>query len=311
MENVKFRHEPVLLEECIEGLNIKPDGVYLDGTAGGAGHSAAIAERLQSGRLIALDKDPAAVRAAGERLGQFPGAEVVQSDFRDADRVLDRLGIPAVDGILLDLGVSSHQIDTAERGFSYMHDGALDMRMGDSGPSARDLLAEAPREELIRILREYGEERFAPRIADGIVRARETGEIATTGQLNEIIERAIPAAARREGGHPSKRTFQALRIAVNRELDSLSEGLERMIGKLASGGRICILTFHSLEDRIVKQQFADWARGCVCPPDFPVCVCGREPIGKLVMRKPVTAGPEELGNNPRSKSAKLRVFEKR
>ena len=281
---MEFSHVPVLLEECIQGLAIRPSGIYVDGTAGGAGHSREIAKRLgPQGRLIAIDKDPDAVAIAGERLREFPKATVVQNDFANIPLVLDELGIDRVDGILLDLGVSSHQLDTAERGFSYNFDAPLDMRMSQSGLSAYDIVNTYSVEDITRILREFSEEKFAYRIAQNIEKARQQKPVETTFELVEIIKQSIPAAARREGGHPAKRTFQALRIAVNQELDHLS---------------------------MVKQKFAALAKGCICPPDFPVCVCGHKPRAKLVNRKPIEATAEELAANKRSHSAKLRVCER-
>ena len=306
----KFYHQSVLLHESIEALAIRPDGVYVDGTAGGGGHSAAIAAGLESGRLIALDADPDAVRAAGERLAPFGSkACVVQSNFRDMKRVLADLGIAEVDGILLDLGVSSHQFDTPARGFSYRADAPLDMRMSQSGPGARELLATASYAELVRLLREYGEERFAPRIAAAICKRRETKPLETTFELSELVREAYPAPARRSG-HPARKTFQALRMAVNGELESLSVLLDDALALLRPGGRLCIITFHSLEDRMVKQKFAGYCQGCTCPPEFPVCVCGKKPRAKLINRKPIEADAEELAQNSRSKSAKLRILEK-
>ncbi len=307
---MKFEHSPVMLEECIEALNINPEGIYVDGTAGGGGHSSEIAKRLTSGRLISFDKDPDAVKAAGERLGEYKTAQVVRSDFAYVDRVLGEMGIEKIDGMLMDLGVSSYQIDNAERGFSYHNDGKLDMRMSKEGLSAYDIVNGYEVRAIEKILWEYGEEKFARRIAGNIEKRRSERPIETTFELADIVKESIPAAARREGGNPSKRTFQAIRIAVNSELNSLSEGLDRAFERLKSGGRIAVLTFHSLEDRIVKQKFADWCRGCVCPPDFPVCVCGRVPEGRLVNRKPIEASEEELLRNKRSKSAKLRAIEK-
>lgn len=304
-----FAHQSVLLDACIEGLAIRPDGIYVDGTAGGAGHSKAIAQRLTTGRLIAIDKDPVALQTARERLAGLP-AIVVEGDFRDLCAILDTLGIAAVDGILLDLGVSSYQLDTPERGFSYQHDAPLDMRMSGKGQSAYDLVNTLPANELTRIFRQYGEERYAPRIAANIVKARGTAPVKTTGQLSEIIKQSIPAAARREGGHPAKRVFQALRIAVNGELDGLQECLNTAVDRLNPGGRFAIITFHSLEDRIVKQAFAEYCRGCVCPPDFPICICGKTPRARLVNKKPIVADEQELEQNRRSHSAKLRVLEK-
>ena len=307
---MEFSHYSVLLNECIEALNIAPDGIYVDGTAGGAGHSREIAKRLTTGRLIAIDKDPDAIAAATERLAPYPCAQVVQGDFADMDRILAELEIPQVNGILLDLGVSSHQLDRGERGFSYNVDAPLAMRMSQSGLSARDIVNTYSVDELTRILREYGEERFAYKIARNIEKHREQAPIETTFQLVEIIKESIPAPARREGGHPAKRTFQAIRIAVNSELDHLSQCLDRAFDCLAPGGRFAIITFHSLEDRMVKQKFADLAKGCICPPDFPVCVCGRTPQARLITRKPILPSEEELAENNRSHSAKLRVCER-
>lgn len=306
---MEFRHLPVLLEQCIEGLAIRPGGIYVDGTAGGVGHSRAIAERLTTGRLIAIDKDPSALQIATERLAGLP-AQVVQGDFREIPSILDLLDIAGVDGILLDLGVSSHQLDTPQRGFSYHNDAPLDMRMSGQGRSARDVVNECSYQELARMFQRYGEERFASRIARGIEQARQSAPIETTGELVEIIKAAIPAAARREGGHPAKRVFQAIRIFVNSELDSLRDVLDDAFDCLLPGGRFAIITFHSLEDRMVKQAFAGYCKGCTCPPDFPVCVCGKQPRAKLIARKPITASPEELAQNNRSRSAKLRVLER-
>lgn len=303
---MEFSHIPVLLDECISGLNICPDGIYVDGTAGGAGHSLEIARRLTSGRLIALDKDPAAVKAASQKLIKYP-ATVVLSDFRDMQRVLDDLEITQVDGILLDLGVSSYQLDNAERGFSYHQDSPLDMRMSGSGFSAKDLLNTYPADEMARIFRDYGEEKFARRIALNIERQR---PINTTGELARIIRESIPAPARREGGNPSKRVFQAVRIAVNSELEALKACIEPAFSSLRHGGRLAIISFHSLEDRIVKQAFSKLCAGCDCPSDFPVCVCGKKPVAKFIGKKPAVAGKEELLRNSRSKSAKLRIIEK-
>ncbi len=306
----QFQHYPVLLQECLQALAIKPDGIYVDGTAGGAGHSSRIAQRLETGRLIALDKDPDAVAVATQRLAPYPQAQVVQSDFSQIGEVLGRLGIPYVDGVLLDLGVSSFQLDNPQRGFSYAHDAPLDMRMSKSGMRAWDVVNTYPFEELCRVFREYGEEKFAAPIAKRILHARQSRPIETTGQLVELIRAGIPAAARREGGHPAKRVFQAIRIEVNGELDSLSQALDRAFDRLKPGGRLAVITFQSLEDRMVKQRFAALCKGCICPPDFPVCICGRKPRGKLVWRKPVEASPEELAANSRSKSAKLRAIER-
>lgn len=308
---MEFSHVSVLLGECIEGLAIRPSGIYVDGTAGGAGHSREIAKRLgPAGRLIAIDKDPDAVAIARERLKEFPQAVVVQNDFANIPLVLDELGIDKVDGILLDLGVSSHQLDTAERGFSYNYDAPLDMRMSQSGLSAYDIVNSYSVEDITRILREFSEEKFAYRIAQNIEKARRQKPVKTTFELVEIIKQSIPAAARREGGHPAKRTFQALRIAVNQELDHLSICLDDAFERLAPGGRFAIITFHSLEDRMVKQKFAALAKGCICPPDFPVCVCGHKPRAKLINKKPIEATEEELAANKRSHSAKLRICER-
>ena len=269
MDELHFSHVPVLLDACLEGLNIRPDGIYVDGTAGGAGHSRAIAERLDGGRLIALDKDPDAVAAASGRLAPFGCATVVQSDFSELCTVLDKLGIEAVDGILLDLGVSSYQLDTPERGFSYAHDAPLDMRMTKTGLSARDVVNTYSFKDLCRVFRDYGEEKFAPAIAKNILKSRTQRPIATTAELAAIIGASIPARARREGGNPAKRVFQAIRIEVNGELSSLSVFLGEAFERLRIGGRMAIITFHSLEDRMVKQRFAALCRGCTCPPDFP------------------------------------------
>ena len=306
---MEFSHQPVLLQECLDGLAIKPDGIYLDGAAGGAGHSGAIARRLTTGRLISLDQDPDAIEVATQRLAGLP-ATVVQSNFRNAPAVLRQLGIDGLDGALLDLGVSSHQLDDGERGFSYRMDAPLDMRMSQSGPTAADLVNTASREELARILREYGEEPYAWAIAGHIVRLRERQPILTTLQLADTIASALPPAVRRKDKNPSRRSFQALRIAVNGELDALSEGLEGIFEALNPGGRFAIITFHSLEDRLVKNRFRQWATACTCPPELPVCVCGGKAKGRLVNRKPIEAAAQELEENRRSRSAKLRVIEK-
>ncbi len=302
-------HRPVLLDQTIDALCIRPDGIYLDGTAGGGGHSYAIASRLTTGRLIALDQDPDAIAAAGKRLEGLP-ATLVQTNFRYLDAALDKLGIDKVDGILLDIGVSSHQLDVPERGFSYHHDAPLDMRMSQSGISAADLVATLSERELADIFYRFGEERFSRPIARAIVRERDKSPIATTLQLAQLVASAVPAAARRDG-HPARRVFQALRIAVNGELDCLSAALDAAFDRLNVGGRLAIITFHSLEDAMVKNRFAAWRQGCVCPREFPVCVCGRTPAVQLVLKKPVTATDEELAQNPRSRSAKLRCVEKR
>ena len=306
----EFEHVPVLLDQTIEGLNIKKDGIYLDGTVGGAGHSSEIASRLsESGRLFCLDKDPEAIAAAGERLKNFGNVSIIQADFRDALQVLTEYS-GRIDGALLDLGVSSHQLDTPERGFSYSHEGALDMRMSDSGQTAADIVNTASFEELCRILRDYGEERYAAQIADKIIRARQDQWIDSTIQLSEIIASALPPAVRRKEKHPARKSFQAIRIAVNDEMNALEEGLEGIFELLAPGGRFCVITFHSIEDRIVKQFFNKKMTGCTCPPEFPVCVCGGKPKARSVTRKPVTADESELDENRRSRSAKLRIIEK-
>ena len=301
-------HRPVLLEETLEALDIHPDGLYLDGTAGGGGHSFAIASRLTSGRLISLDQDPDAVQEASARLKGLP-AKIIRSNFTNMDKVLAAEGISGVDGILLDIGVSSHQLDTPERGFSYHYDAPLDMRMSQDGPTAADLVNTLSEKELTDIFYRYGEEKFSRSIARAIVHQRESRPLSTTLELAELVKAAVPAAARRDG-HPARRVFQALRIAVNRELDCLSSALNTAFDCLNPGGRLAVITFHSLEDRMVKQRFIEWKTGCVCPPDFPDCVCGRTPAGRLVLRKPAEASPRELEENPRSRSAKLRCIEK-
>lgn len=306
---MEFNHKSVLLEESVDALQIKPDGIYIDGTAGGAGHSRLIAGRLTTGRLIAIDKDPDAVAVATERLKPFSCAEVVQADFGDFDNVLDERGIGGVDGVLLDLGVSSHQLDVAERGFSYHKDAPLDMRMSRSGTTAGQLVNTLSVDELTRIIREYGEDKFAFRIAKAIDAARRISPIETTLQLSDIISGAVPAAARRDG-HPARRTFQALRIAVNGELDSLSAFLDKAVDRLNKGGVIAIISFHSLEDRMVKQRFNEWCTGCVCPPDFPVCVCGKNPLTGYVFKKPVMPSADQINENFRTHSAKLRAVYK-
>ena len=308
----EFYHVSVLLQECLDGLNIKPNGIYVDGTLGGAGHSSQIAKRLTTGRLIGIDRDPVALKAAGERLAPYADrVTLVHSNFCEIAKVLDDLNIDAVDGILLDLGVSSPQLDDGSRGFSYMVDAPLDMRMNNEDPvTAKDIVNTWSYEELRRILFDYGEERYAPRIADAICRRREEKPIETTLELVDIIRSAMPAAALREKQHPAKRSFQAIRIAVNDELGAVRKVMEAAIPRLNPEGRLAIITFHSLEDRIVKNAMADAAKGCTCPPSFPVCVCGKKPQAKLITRKPITATDEELEANPRSRSAKLRVCEK-
>ncbi|MBQ4466423.1 MAG: 16S rRNA (cytosine(1402)-N(4))-methyltransferase RsmH [Oscillospiraceae bacterium] len=306
---MEFEHIPVLLTEVLDGLNIRPDGIYVDGTVGGAGHSSRIAERLtQGGMLIGLDRDPDAVAVAAQRLSELP-AKVVHCNYSEMRSALDSLGIGSVDGVLLDLGVSSHQLDEAERGFSYHQDAPLDMRMSQQGLSARDIVNTWDQSAITKILWEYGEEKFAPRIASAIVRARENAEIRTTLELADIIRDAVPQKFRRDK-NPCKKSFQAIRIAVNDEFGHLRTGLEAAFDALKPGGRLAVITFHSLEDRIVKQQFAQWCAGCTCPPDFPQCVCGKKPRGKLVTRKPIVAAAEELAENRRSHSAKLRLIER-
>lgn len=305
---MEFAHIPVLLEQCLDGLDIKPDGIYFDGTCGGAGHSREIAKRLTTGMLIGIDRDPDAVAVASERLGGLP-AQVVRGNYSEIKQIADDLGISGADGILLDLGVSSYQLDNAERGFSYHNDAPLDMRMSKEGTSARDIVNEYSKEQLTKILYEYGEEKFAPRIAETIIKRRSEKPVETTTELADIVRDSIPAKFRRDK-NPCKKTFQAIRIAVNCEFDHLDRALDEGFELLKPGGRFCIITFHSLEDRIVKQRFAGWCKGCTCPPDFPVCVCGNKPKGKLVCRKPLEASEEELEANPRSRSAKLRIIEK-
>lgn len=308
-----FKHTSVLLTETIEGLQIKPDGVYVDGTLGGGGHSYEIARRLSTqGKLIGIDQDDAAIKAAGERLREYGDkVTIVRSNYRNTKGVLAGLGVEAIDGMMLDLGVSSYQLDNQERGFSYRYDTPLDMRMDmRQNLSAKEIINTYSEMELFRVIRDYGEDKFAKNIAKHIVRARAEKPIETTGELNEIIKAAIPAKMRAEGGHPSKRTFQAIRIECNRELEVLKESLEELIDLLAPGGRLCIITFHSLEDRIVKTAFRQAANPCTCPPNFPVCVCGKVSKGKVITGKPILPGEEELAENSRSKSAKLRIFEK-
>ena len=308
----EFHHVSVLLQECIDGLNIKPDGIYVDGTLGGAGHSSQIAQRLTTGRLIGIDRDPVALAAAGKRLEPYMDrVTLVHSNFCQMDQVLKDLGIEGVDGILMDRGVSSPQLDDGERGFAYMVDAPLDMRMNsEDALSAQIVVNTWPQEELKRILYTYGEERYAPQIAAAICRRREERPIETTLELVDIIRGAMPPAALREKQHTAKRSFQAIRIAVNDELGSVEKAMEVSIPLLNPGGRLAIITFHSLEDRIVKTAMAEAAKGCTCPPQFPVCVCGKKPKVKLISRKPIVSSPEELEVNPRARSAKLRVCEK-
>lgn len=306
-QNVTY-HRPVLLDETIDALNIVPNGVYIDGTAGGGGHSFAIASQLNGGRLLALDQDPEAIEQASQRLKGLP-ATVIRRNFRFMGDVLAEQGVEAVDGILLDIGVSSHQLDAGYRGFSFHTDAPLDMRMSREGVSAADLLATLSEKELADIFFRYGEEKFSRAIAKAVVEQRKNKPITTTAEFADLICEAVPAAVRRKG-HPARKVFQALRIAVNDELTCLSEALDVAFDHLKIGGRLAVITFHSLEDRIVKQRFSAWCEGCACPKDFPVCVCGRTPAGKLALRKPVEASSQELEENPRSRSAKLRCIEK-
>ncbi|MBQ7341042.1 MAG: 16S rRNA (cytosine(1402)-N(4))-methyltransferase RsmH [Oscillospiraceae bacterium] len=308
----EFHHISVLLEECLEALNIRPDGIYVDGTLGGAGHSRCIVQKLTTGRLIGIDRDTVALEAAGERLGLWGDrVKLVHSNFSEIKTVLSDLGISGVDGILLDLGVSSPQLDDGERGFSYMADAPLDMRMNrEDALTAYDVVNTWSQEELKRILYDYGEERYAPQIASGICRRREQKPIETTLELVDVIRSAMPPAALREKQHPAKRSFQAIRIAVNDELGAVEKVMKDAIGCLNPGGRMAVITFHSLEDRIVKTAMAAAAKGCTCPPNFPVCVCGKTPEVKLIGRKPIVSTDEELETNPRARSAKLRVCEK-
>lgn len=309
---MEFSHKSVLLDECIEALCIRPDGIYLDGTLGGAGHSFEIARRLTTGRLIGVDRDTVALAAAKERLAPFADrVTTVHSNFSELDSILDSLGIAAVDGMLFDLGVSSPQLDDAQRGFSYMADAPLDMRMNkDDALSAYEVVNAWPAEELRRILYEYGEERYAPQIAAAIVRRREKSPIETTLALVDVIRSAMPPQALREKQHPAKRSFQAIRIAVNDELGAVSKLMRTAFSRLTPGGRLAVITFHSLEDRIVKSEMQLASRGCTCPPEFPVCVCGKKPLVRVVTRKPIVSGARELEENPRARSAKLRVAEK-
>lgn len=311
---MEFRHKSVLLEETIEGLNVKPDGIYVDGTLGGAGHAVEVCSRLSAkGRFIGIDQDQDAIIAASERLAAYEDrVTIIRSNYCYMVNELRNLGIHQVDGILLDLGVSSYQLDNEERGFTYRVDAPLDMRMDQRQTrTAADIINGYEEKELYRIIRDYGEDKFAKNIAKHIVAARQEKPIQTTGELTEIIRRAIPMKIQAAGGHPAKRTFQAVRIELNRELDVLRESLDGMIGMLGDGGRICIITFHSLEDRIVKTIFRKNENPCTCPSDFPVCVCGRKSMGKVITKKPILPGAAELEDNSRSKSAKLRIFERR
>lgn len=309
----EFRHTSVLLEETIEALNVKPDGIYLDGTLGGGGHACEVCRRLNDqGRFYGIDQDEAAVEAAGKRLEEFGSrVTIIRDNYCNAREALREKGVECVDGIVLDLGVSSYQLDTAERGFTYKYDAPLDMRMDQrQRMTARDIVNDYDEQSLYRIIRDYGEDQFARNIAKHIVQARMEKPVETTFELNEIIKTAIPARMRAVGGHPSKRTFQAIRIECNHELDVLRDTLQDFIDMLNPQGRLCIITFHSLEDRIVKSFFREMENPCTCPPEFPVCICGKTPYGKVISRKPILPTQEEMEENPRSKSAKLRAFER-
>lgn len=309
---MEFVHTSVLYQECLDHLNIKPDGIYVDATMGGAGHSKGICQRLTTGRFLGIDRDMDAIENAREKLKEFCSiATFINRNYADIKEILQQEGIPAIDGALLDLGVSSYQLDNPQRGFSYMHDAPLDMRMNrQDALTAYDVVNGYSMEKLSRIIRDYGEEKWAKRIARFIVEQRQKEPIVTTFQLNEVIKKAVPASARRDGPHPSKRTFQAIRIEVNEELEKLSGALQDFFDCLRSGGRLAVITFHSLEDRAAKQLFQSLCEGCQCPKEFPVCVCGKKPRGRLVTRKPILPSEEEIERNPRSRSAKLRVIEK-
>lgn len=306
---MSFSHIPVLFNESIDGLNIKENGIYVDGTAGGGGHSSGILSHLKAGKLISIDQDPDAIVTVRERFKDNPNSIIIKGNFGNMKELLASRGVHSVDGVLLDIGVSSHQLDTADRGFSFHEDAVLDMRMSQSGESAYDVVNNLPYSELASVINRYGEEKFASSIARNIVKAREVSPIKTTFELAEIIKNSVPAKVRRDT-HPARKTFQAIRIYVNHELDVLQSGLDQAFELLAPKGRLCVITFHSLEDRIVKQKMASWCEGCICPKDFPVCVCGNKPKAKLVYRKPITASQKELEENARSRSAKLRVCEK-
>lgn len=309
---MEFSHKPVMLDECLDGLNIKENGIYVDGTLGGAGHSREIINRInKDGMLIGIDQDMDAIKASGERLLAYENVKLVHNNFKNIKNILEDLNIKGVNGILLDLGVSSHQLDVAERGFSYMFDAPLDMRMNrESDFTALDVVNGYSKDELFRVISEYGEEKWASRISDFIVRERENGEILTTFELVDIIKAAIPASARREGPHPAKRTFQAIRIEVNGELKLLEKAVNDCIDVLNPNGRLCIITFHSLEDRIVKRMYKENENPCTCPPDFPVCICNKKPRIKIITKKPILSSEDELITNPRARSAKLRIAEK-
>ena len=310
MIEMKFKHTPVLFNETIESLNIKPDGIYIDGTMGGGGHSEAILKKIRTGILLSIDRDPEAMVAAQQRLFGYRSSIRVLGEYSSMDEIAHRQGIDMVDGILLDIGVSSHQLDSSERGFSYHSDAPLDMRMSKQGLSAKDLVNSVSQQELSSIIFRYGEEKYAGRIAGAIAENRQHKPIETTFELAEIVKNAVPAAVRRSTGHPARKTFQAIRIVVNDELGQLEKGLKAAFDILDSHGRLAVITFHSLEDRIVKQQMNLWCEGCICPKDFPVCVCGQAPKGRLLYKRGLTASAKELEKNPRARSARLRVFEK-
>lgn len=306
---MEFSHKPVLLDETIASLNIKPNGIYIDGTAGGGGHSSEILKRLTTGKLVCIDQDPDAIQVLKKRFQKNENVTIVKSNFSEILSVIEELKLPSPNGIMMDIGVSSHQLDTVERGFSYHNDAPLDMRMSQNGTTAAELVNTLSFNELVHILFAYGEEKFAKNIARAIEREREKSPIKNTLQLAEIVKEAYPASKRRDG-HPARKTFQALRIAVNGELDRLSEGLDNAFSALTVGGRLSVITFHSLEDRMVKRRMQKWSEGCTCPKDFPVCVCGKKPNAKIITRKPIEASEFELNENPRSRSAKLRCCEK-
>lgn len=306
---MNFSHKPVLLEETINGLNINPEGIYVDGTAGGGGHSEEILKKLTTGKLICIDQDPDAIQTLTKKFENDDNAIVIKGNFGNIKSLLKIMGLKVVDGVLLDIGVSSHQLDTPDRGFSFHEDAPLDMRMSQTGETAADLVNNLSFEDLTRILRVYGEERYAASIVNGIIKQREIKPIKTTLQLAEIIKNSVPQRVRRKG-HPARKSFQALRIAVNKELDMLEKGMDQSFEILSKNGRLAIITFHSLEDRIVKHKMVSWCEGCTCPPDFPICVCGNKPKAKLINRKPIQASKEELEENNRSRSAKLRVCKK-
>ncbi len=310
MEPVHFVHKPVLFQETIDSLAIRPEGTYIDGTAGGGGHSEAILQRLTTGTLLSIDQDPDAIAACTERLSRYTGSVIRRGNFSQMGEIAAGCGIREADGVLLDIGVSSYQLDTPERGFSYHADAPLDMRMSQEGPTAADLVNTLSWQKLAETISRYGEDKNAVRIAKAIAAARETEPIRTTLQLADIIRQAVPAAVRREPGHPARKTFQALRIATNGELDRLSEGLDAAFSLLRPGGRLAVITFHSLEDRMVKKRMNDWCTGCICPPDFPVCVCGRKPQAELLYKKGLAPSEKELAENPRARSARLRVCTK-